>query len=119
MKSIRRVRGLAWAYQIRKALFSAVAAMTVISPIGAAEAEGEGETFNLATMTCWDLTGVEQEAQVPALMMVYGYVAGINDMKEQVGTEIGPALERVGQLCTANPDMYVASAISRVLQVER
>lgn len=77
--------------------------------------EHDEETFDLATITCWDLTGVEDEAQVPALMMVLGYVAGLHDMKEHNGSEIGLALERVGLLCEANPDMYVASAIERVL----
>lgn len=77
--------------------------------------EHDEETFSLATITCWDLTGVEEEARVPALMMVLGYVSGVHDLKEHKGDEIGPALERVGRLCEANPDMYVVSAIERVL----
>ena len=91
----------------------AVASLFISVPLIADEHD-EG-AFNLTTLTCWDLTGVEEEARVPALMMVFGYVAGRHDLKEHKGDEIGPALERVGKLCTANPDMYVASAIERVV----
>ena len=90
-----------------------VASLFISAPLVADE--HDESAFNIETITCWDLTGVEEEGRVPALMMVFGYVAGFHDLKEHNGDEIGPALERVGQLCTANPDMYVMSAIERVV----
>ncbi len=79
-----------------------------------AQTEQDG-SFNLTTITCWDLTSIEVDERVPALMMLYGYVAGSNDLAAQNGADIAPALERVGKLCSANPDMYVVAAIERVV----
>ena len=97
------------------AFFALIAVYLLAMGSQAFAAEGE-ETFNLATITCWDFTGIEVEDRVPALMMLYGYVAGKHGLAVQKGADIAPALERVGKLCTANPDMYVVSAIERVIK---
>ncbi len=81
-----------------------------------AHAQDEQDSvFNLTTITCWDLSGTEVDERVPAMMMLYGYVVGSHNLSVQDGKDIGPALERVGKLCSANPDMYVVSAMERVV----
>jgi len=77
--------------------------------------EMDDDLFSLETITCWDFTGIEADARAPALMMLYGYVAGSHDLKDHSAKAIAPALEQVGKLCMANPDMYVVNAIERVM----
>ena len=113
MRNTHLVVSKVWSFARRGTVGLAAASLFTVAPVIADE--HEDQSFNIATITCWDLTGVDEEAQVPTLMLVFGYVAGVHDMKEHKGEEIGPALERVGRLCTANPDMYVASAIERVV----
>ncbi len=90
--------------------------LTLTTPSVAAEND---ETFNLAEITCWDFTGIKVEDRVPALMMLYGYVAGKHKLAVQDSRKIAPTLERVGKLCTSNPDMYVVNAIERVIKTPK
>ncbi len=74
------------------------------------------ESFHLGEIKCWDLTGVAEEQRAPTMLMVFGYVAGVKEMPTHKGSDISTTLERAGRLCVANPDMYVASAIERVIE---
>jgi hypothetical protein len=75
----------------------------------------EDITFDLRTITCWDLTGIDEQDRGSALLLVFGYVSGTKDLATFSGAEVGAALERAGKLCTANPDMYVTSAVERAI----
>ena len=86
----------------------------VSSPVVAA-ADHEDDSFDLSTLKCWDFTLMEDDERLPALLMVYGYVAGTHNMAVQSGKRIETSLKRVGKLCTSNPDMYVSSAVERTL----
>ena len=97
-------------------LAMAVAATALLIAVPGYTDEHNDDVFDLAEITCWELGGIEEaESRVAALMMVYGYVAGVHKIAEHNGKEVGPALEQVGKLCSTNPDMYVSSAIERVL----
>ena len=85
----------------------------LIASLSAALAEDHSDSFNIETITCWELTGLEEADRAPALTLIYGYVAGKHDREVHEGSAIGKALEKVGQLCESNPDMYVASAVER------
>lgn len=76
-------------------------------------AESRDESFNVATISCWEVGGLETEDRVAALMLIYGYVAGRNDLNLQRGSTIQSAVTRVQTLCESNPDMYVLSAFER------
>ena len=102
---------------IRNRLWSRAGSLLVAAVLATssslADTTEEPTTIDLPSITCWDLTGIEVEERVPALMMLYGYVAGKHGFSTQKSSEIAPALERVGKLCAANPDMYVVNAIER------
>ena len=101
--------------RIQTHLLSSMLAALLVTSTTLVAAEEASDSFDLATVTCWDFTGIEVEERVPALMMLYGYVVGKHGLSVQNAAYIAPALERVGKLCESNPDMYVASAIERVI----
>lgn len=101
--------------RFRSHFFASVLAGILAISAHESHATEESESFDLATVTCWDLTGIETENRIPALMMLYGYVVGKHGLSIQYGANIAPALKRVGKLCESNPDMYVASAIERAI----
>ena len=73
------------------------------------------ESFDIDTISCWDLGDAEPGDRVTILMLVYGYVAGASNNPTHTGESIKSALENSGKLCSANPDMYVSEAMERVL----
>ncbi|MEM9388491.1 MAG: HdeA/HdeB family chaperone [Pseudomonadota bacterium] len=101
----------------KRGVVASVAAVLGVAPLmsQAEHHEQPDDSFNLATLECWDLTGLEESDRAYALLMVYGYVAGQSSMSTQSASGIQAAFEIIGRLCDANPDMYVASAVKRAV----
>ena len=98
----------------RSALPAVLLGLMLADAALAAEPE-ETDTFNIETMVCWDLAGLEEEERGFVLVMACGYVAGVQDMPVHPGSRIGAAFEYMGRLCDANPDMYIVSAVERAM----
>ncbi len=88
----------------------------LVSPYLRAENPETEETFDIDTVSCWDLGAAAPEDRVSALMLVYGYVAAQRNRPTHSGDAIQSTLEQTGKLCSSNPDMYVSEAMERAMK---
>ena len=106
------------AKHIRTALFSmAILVLAQPSPaVSQATSSDQTESFDIDTITCWEIGESDSQDRVSALLLVYGYVSGQRNRPTHDGASIESALEQTARLCASNPDMYVSEAIERAMR---
>lgn len=94
-------------------LISAVLACTVFFTTNAF-ADGDekvaNEKFQLDTITCWEVITLPEKDTAFALLLIYGYNAGLSGQAAQSGSMIEKTITAAGKTCGENPDMPALDA---------
>ncbi|WP_258319885.1 HdeA/HdeB family chaperone [Qipengyuania flava] len=78
-----------------------------------AEAPAEPVEFDLAQITCWDLSTSEDEDRAFASTMLYGYAAGQAGQSAQNSEEVEARIVSAIEFCVENPDSMALEAFKQ------
>lgn len=77
---------------------------TAVPSASASEKISETASFDVKTVTCWDILTVAEEDLNMAMMLIYGYTQGESRRTEQSSASIEAAFTSAFAYCEANPD---------------
>lgn len=96
-------------------LIFAVVLMTIATQITAHD-ESKQESFDFAELTCWDVMVLSDQDRPYALTLLYGYLAGKNNISIHTGENIEKVLKKTGEICTDKPDDKVLIVIQQIIK---
>lgn len=77
---------------------------TTAPTASALEKASETASFDVKTISCWDVLTVAEEGLNMAMMLLYGYTQGESRTTEQSSASIEAAFTSAFAYCDANPD---------------
>ena len=97
---------------LKTTLLSAILICTsIVTSAVFAEDEAKGDDkFQLDAITCWEVLTVPEEDTAYALLLLYGYNAGMQGQLAQTGNMIKDYIAAAGAVCASNPDMSALKA---------
>ena len=85
--------------------------------LGKSSAENSSEhSFLFSEITCWDLLLLSEEERPNALVMIYGYHAGLNKHDKQDTNQVSKVLIDAGKKCENLPDSQVLDVLSELMK---
>ena len=79
-------------------------AKTTASTVSPSEKTSETASFDVKTISCWDVLTVAEEDLNMAMMLLYGYKQGEDKVRTQSSASIEAAFTSAFAYCEANPD---------------
>ena len=79
-------------------------AKTAASTVSTSEKVSETASFDVKTISCWDVLTVAEEDLNMAMMLLYGYKQGEGKVRTQSSASIEAAFTSAFAYCEENPD---------------
>ena len=89
--------------------------MTVVTQITAHD-DPKQESFDFAEISCWDIMVFSEKDRPYALTLLYGYLAGKNNISIHTGEKIEQVLEKTGEICADEPDEKALTIVQKIIE---
>jgi len=96
-------------------LIFTVALMTIAIQATAHD-ESKQEAFDFAEISCWDIMVLSEKDRPYALTLLYGYLAGKNNISIHTGEKIEQVLKKAGEICADKPDAKALTIIQKIIK---